>query len=337
MGPIISKAPGKIILLGEHSVVYDKLGIATAIGKYTSVKVFPNKRNSIKIISRNYSIEKEMSKYEIFNTVEKITNFQEEGKIDKVKKLFKGSGLLPSFVTVGKIMELYDFKGLRVEIDSKVPKNLGSSSSVFNAIAKGVSTFLDLELSKKEIGFFANEGDKVVHGTPSGIDAYTIANGRWITYRKSEGITPLETEFKAPLLIVESGEPAKTGEMVEYAKKQKQENPSFVEPILEDLEQISQESLKAIRSHDYNSLGKAMVNFYRELKKLKISTKKLDDIVETAIKNNSYAKPTGGWGGGCCIVLLKEDQIDNLKKIYEEKGYKVYKTELGVGGTKIGS
>jgi len=335
MDLIVAKAPGKVILLGEHSVVYDKLGIATAIGKYTAVKVSPNNKNSVKIISKNYSLEKEMDKDKLFDLVEKITNFWKDDNLKEVKKLFSGNSLLPSFITAGKIMKKYGFRGLKIEINSDVPKNLGSSASVFNAIALGVSKFLDLDLSRGEIGYFANEGDKVVHGTPSGIDAYTIANGGWITYVKSIGVKPLETEFKAPLLVVESGEPAKTGEMVEYVKKQKQENPDFVNQIMENLENISQESLKAIKSQDYNSLGEAMIAFYQELRKLNISTKKLDYIVEIAIKNSSYAKPTGGWGGGCCIILPKEDHIDDLKRIYEEKNYKVYKTELGVEGVNI--
>jgi mevalonate kinase len=54
---VTSESPGKIILFGEHAVVYDKLGIATAVGKYTNVKVNPSQEN-IKIKSKNYNIEK---------------------------------------------------------------------------------------------------------------------------------------------------------------------------------------------------------------------------------------------------------------------------------------
>jgi len=336
MGPIISAAPGKIILLGEHSVVYDKLGIATAVGKYTTVKVSPYHKDSIKIRSNNYSLEKEMNKEEIFDILGHIEKLREKNKINEIKDLVRGNSLLPSFVTAGKIMEKYGFESVYIEIDSQVPKNLGSSASVFNAVALGVSKFLDLNLSKQEIGFFANEGDKVVHGTPSGIDAHTIACGGWVSYRKSEGIRPLQINFELPLVIVDSGEPARTGETVGYVRNQREENPEHVDTIINILDEISHRGLEAIKSKNFNKIGELMTQFYNELKKLNISTPKLDEIVNIALRNNALgAKPTAGWGGGCCIVLPKEDQVENLKKIYEEKGYKVFRTELGVGGVKI--
>jgi mevalonate kinase len=326
-----SKAPGKIILFGEHAVVYDKLGIATTVDKYTKVKVSSYQKN-IKIISENYNIEKEMKKDEIFNLLEYIEKLREENKIEEIKNLVKGNGLLPSFVVTGKIMEKYGFEPLQIEIYSEVPKNLGSSASVFNAIALGVSKFLGLKLSKEEIGYFANEGDKVVHGTPSGIDAYTIAYGGWVSYKKSEGIKSLKINFEFPLIIVDSGEPAKTGETVGYIKKQKEKNPEKVDSIMNKLDEISYNSLEALKSFNLTKIGNLMLDYYKELRKLGISTQKLDEIVNIALKNNAYAKPTGGWGGGCCVVL--SDNIENLMKVYDKLGYKVFKTKLGVDGVK---
>lgn len=332
----ISKSPGKIILFGEHAVVYDKLGIAAAAGKYTSVSINSGK-GDIFIKSRNLGLENKNNKDEIFRLIERIDKLREQNKIDEIKDLAKHDKLLPSFVVVGKIMKEYGFEPCSIEIDSQVPKNLGSSASVFNGIAKGLSAFFGLDLSKEQIGFFSNEGDKIVHGTPSGIDAYTIAHGGWVSYRKSEGVKPLEIDFEFPLIVVDSGEPARTGETVGYIRRQKEERPDFINTVLDKLNEISHNGLYAIKSQDIEKTGQFMIEYYRELRKLGISTPKLDEIVDIALRSKALgAKPTAGWGGGCCIILAKEQKhAEQLINIYKSKGLYAFQTRLGVEGVKI--
>lgn len=326
-------SPGKVILFGEHAVVHDKLGVSTAIGKYTKVKIRPRKDGCIRIKSVNFGLDEKKTINDVLKLNKKVESLRKKNEIDKIRNLAENDKLIPSFVVVGKIMEKYGFKPCSIEIESDVPKNLGSSASVFNGIVMGLSEFMGLNLSKKEVGFFANEGDKIVHGNPSGIDAYTISHGGWIMYRKSEGIKPLEIQFKLPLLIVDSGESARTSETVRHVKKQKEKNPERVNSILHKIDKISREGVKAIKSGDIKTIGNLMTEHYQELKKLGISTPKLDEIVNTAIENGAYAKPTGGWGGGCCIVLPNNNESELIKK-YSDLGYNAFKTELGVGGVK---
>ncbi len=327
-------SPGKIILLGEHAVVYDKLGISSAIGKYTDIRISPAD-DDIFIKSENLGLEDKKSRDEIFKLAEQIDKLREEGKISEIKDMAKKDKLLPSFFVVGKIMAEYGFKPCSIEINSDVPKNLGSSASVFNGIAKGLSEFLGLNLNKEKVGYFANEGDKAVHGTPSGIDAYTIAYGGWNSFRKSEGgVKPLENASRINLAIIDSGEPARTGETVLFIKKQKEESPSFVNGIMDKLDVISHNGLDALKSCNLKTIGIAMIKYYNELKKLNISTPKLDEITKIAVKSKLIgAKPTGGWGGGSCIVLAKDEkQVSEIINIYKNNGFNAFAAKLGVDG-----
>lgn len=329
---VMVSSSGKIILLGEHAVVYDKLGISAAAGKYTNISINSSNDDSIFIKSNNLGLKDKKNKDEIFKLTEQIDKLREEGKINEIKDMAKRDKLLPSFLVIGKIMMKYGFRPCSIEIRSEVPKNLGSSASVFNGIAKGLSEFLGLNLDKEKIGCFANEGDKVVHGTPSGIDAYTIAYGGWNIFKKSEGIKSLDNDLKISLIIVDSGEPARTGEMVASIRKQKEENPSLVDAIMNKLDIISRNGLDSLKSHDLKSIGISMIKYYHELKKLNISIPKLDEIVEIAIKNNLLgAKPTGGWGGGSCIVLAKDEkQVSEIINIYKTNGFNAFAVKLGV-------
>jgi len=325
-------SPAKLILFGEHAVVYDKLGISTTVTKYTKVSLRKGREESIIINSKKFG-KKTKTKQEIEKLVINIDSLRERGKIKEIKELVESDKLLPSFYVIGKLAGRYGYEPCSIEICSEVPKNLGSSASVFSAVACAYSKFLKVELSKQEIGFFANEGDKLVHGNPSGIDAYTISYGGWISYRKSEGIKPLEINFELPLLVVDSLEPAKTGECVEYIREQMKKNTEFVNTILDRLDEISHEALKALRKENISELGNLMLEYYKELKKLNISTPKLDEIVKIAMENKAFAKPTGGWGGGCCIVLASNPR--ELEKIYKTKGYYVFNAKLGAQGVRI--
>ena len=323
-------SPAKLILFGEHAVVYDKLGISTAISKYTRASLKDNKEK-IEINSDKFGREAK-TEQEIRNIVEKLDYLIENEKIEEIKELAEADRLLPSFYVIGKLSEYYGYEPCSIEIHSEVQKNLGSSASVFNAIAYAYSKFLGLELSKDEIGFFANEGDKIVHGRPSGIDAYTISYGGWVSYRKSEGIKPLEIDFEFPLLIVDSKEEARTGEMVGYIRERREKEKKFVDSIFDKLEEISTDALKALRNENLNELGDLMFQYYEELRKLNISTRKLDEIVKIAKENKAFAKPTGGWGGGCCVVLASNSR--ELEKIYKTKGYEVFTVKLGEQGVR---
>jgi mevalonate kinase len=334
---IKTSAPGKVILFGEHAVVYDKLGIAASIGKRCLVTITPNKENKVNMEIKNLNLEKSLTENELFNLFDIVDELKKNKKFDEIKELQKKEKLSAPFFMIASLMKKYGFKPSKIIDDSEVPKNLGSGSSAFSAIALAVSKFLEKNLTKKEISDFAYEGDVVAHGgTPSGIDNSIVTYGGYIQYKKSQGITPLNISFELPLVFVDSGESAKTGETVPYVRKQKEENQTFVNQILERLEKISIQSLDALKEQNLKLFGELMLEYYLELKKLNISTQKLDKIIEIAIKNNALgAKPTGGWGGGCCIVLAKnKKQADDLIKIYKDNGFNSFQTKIGVEGVK---
>ena len=335
---IITSAPGKIILFGEHAVVYDKLGIACSIDKRCFVKISPTNKNIVFIKAEDLGLKKSFRKKELSDFFEAINTLKEKGELDEIKEIYRKDRLSPCFFVIASIFRRYDFKGLKIEIESEIPKNLGSSSAVFSALALAISKFLGKKLSKKEISDFAFEGDIIAHGgTPSGIDNNVVTYGGYIQYKKSEGVRLPNINFKLPLVIVDSGEPAKTSKTVSFIRKLKEEKPKFVNPVLEKLEEISYLGIKALKSKNLKKFGSLMIKYYHELKKLKISTKKLDRIISLALKNKALgAKPTGGWGGGSCLVLAKNQKgIVNLIKIFQNNGFKAFQSKIGVEGVKL--
>jgi mevalonate kinase len=334
---IKASAPGKVILWGEHAVVYDKLGIATAVDKRCSVKIDYNKDGNVLIDSKGLGLKEYLSRDELFALFEEVEDLKKKKDFDKLKEVAKKDKLTPSFFVTAGLMRRYGFKPVEVSIETEVPKNLGSSSSIFSALSLGVSKFLGKDLSKKDISDFAYEGDVIAHGgLPSGIDTSIVTFGGYIQYKKSEGVKPLDVRFELPLIFTDSGEPAKTSEAVHHVRKQREENQKYVDQVLDRLDNISIQSLNALGKQNIEIMGKLMTDYYSELRKLDVSTKKLDEIIEIAIENNALgAKPTGGWCGGCCIVLAKDQrQAEDLIKIYKNNGFNSFQTKIGVEGVR---
>lgn len=335
---VTASAPGKIILFGEHAVVYNKLGIACSIGKRCYVKVFRDGKNGVFVKAKDLNLNKFLNRKKLAEFFEKISSLKKENRFDEIKKIYKKNRLAPIFFVVSLILKKYGFKGLVLEIKSDIPKNLGSSAAIFSAVALGVSKIIGKNLSKKEISDFAYQGDTIAHGgTPSGIDNNTVTYGGYLKYKTSKGIARLDINFKIPLLIVDSGEKAKTEETVSYIRKLREKKSKFVNSVLNSLDNISEKALKYLKHEKFESLGNLMFEYYSKLKELDISTPKLNEIIDIALKNKALgAKPTGGWGGGCCLVLAKNSkQIADLLKEFEKNGFQSFKAKIGVGGVKL--
>lgn len=330
-----SSAPGKIILFGEHAVVYDKLGIAGALDKRVTVSVKKGK-NGLNFIEKSEYPSFKKSRKEIESLLDKFNLLFKEKRFDEIKKMSFEDAIC---VVIGRIFEKYGYEDLEIELTiNESLKNIGQSSSIFSSLALGITKFLGKSLDKKEISEIAYLGDVVAHGgTPSGIDNSVVTYGGYITYRKSEGPKPLNIDFRIPLIIVSSGEPARTNETVPYIRKQREENPDFVDPILERLNEISIAGLNYLKARNLEEIGRLMTNYYEELRKLDISTKSLDQLVKTALKNKALgAKPTGGWGGGSVIVLGRDEKnTKDLIDLFNKNGFDAFNTKLGVEGVKL--
>ncbi len=335
---VTASAPGKVILFGEHAVVYDKLGIACSFDKRCQVKTSILDQGFVSIKTESLNLNKSMQKKDLFFFLNKINDLIEKKQFEEINKIFKGDELSPSFFVVANILNKYGFKGLEIEINSDVPKNLGSSSAVFSALTLSIVSVLEKNVSKEEISNFAYLGDIIAHGgTPSGIDNNIVTYGGYLQYQKSKGIKVLDIDFKIPLLIINSGEEARTGEMVSYVRNKKEQSPEMVNAVLESLDNLSKKALVGLKNQNLHIVGTLMNRYYQELRKLDISTKKLDQIVEIALRNNVLGvKPTGGWGGGCCLALMeKEEELEKLINVFNREGFHSFVGKIGVEGVKI--
>ncbi|MDE1850250.1 MAG: mevalonate kinase [Candidatus Micrarchaeota archaeon] len=327
-----SSAPCKIILFGEHAVVYDKLGIAAAIGERTFVEVLPAK-GGVEIIRMLDPKDTKLTEEQLFSKLEKFYSIYEGKEFSKFKEFSFVDSLA---VVVAECMKRYGYKSARVEIKfENMLKGVGRSASKYSALSLAVLRFLGREPTVEEVSEISYLGDVIVHaGMPSGIDTNTVALGGYVAYKKSLGVTRLNVDYRLPLVVIDSGTAAKTGAAVASVRKLMEEKAQFVNSIFDEIDQISKRAVRSLEEKQLQRLGSLMSRNHELLREIGVSTPRLDSIVQIGLDNGALgAKLTAAGQGGCAIALADGDEgAISLCSRYKESGFNAFTTSMGVEG-----
>jgi len=301
---------GKVILFGEHFVVYGMPAIAAAISDTTIV------------------------------TIEKSDKFQ---SIDDRPETpgYKKKKFGQQMESTKKILEFMKIDVQKNPIKITLSGNLlaasgvGASAASCTAIARALSIFFKLNLSEEKINEIAYEGEKGYHGTPSGIDNACSTFGGLIWYRKNlkggpnliEKIKP-----KQPIGIVmgNTSITSDTKKAVAEVAERKKNNLERFNKIFSEYEQIAVDARKALESFDMKKVGDLMNKNQLLLQEIGVSCSELDFLVELALANGAYgAKLTGTGKGGYMVALTPTKEIqDKVANAMEKEGFEFLKTNI---------
>jgi len=293
-------APGKLMLLGEHAVVYGYPCIVTAVSSKIKVEL----ENTLS------------SKIQIDAPQVKDVSFVEESiRIFKEKFKFK-DGLL--IKTYSEFSSQYGF---------------GSSSAVTVATLYGLSRLFNLNLTKKQIFDLGLEVTLNIQKVGSGFDIAAATFGKTLYFiRGGKKIEKLNID-ELPLVVGYSGIKASTPKIVQQIKERLKKEKKEIFKIFDLIGKIVEEGKKSLSEKNYQRLGKLMNENHMLLKKLGVSTKKLDQMCEASISAGAYgAKLSGAGGGDCIIALVPLSKKGTVEKAIENVGGKILKVRNNVSG-----
>ena len=290
---------GKVILLGEHSVVYGRHAIAVPVPQTIRVKI-EDCKESVMLMIPSWGIE-----YQLDKDIEQRQSFEKPA---------------------GAILERLNLsnKGMRIEVFPDIPRGmgLGGSAAIAVAIIRGLSNHFNLGLSDGEVNGMAFESEKIAHGNPSGIDNTMATFGQPLIYRTGEPplVERLNINESFSLVVGFSRHEGVTAKTVRNVREGWRKNTAMYEKIFDDIDDLVLKSVTAIQNNDFALLGQ-MMNFCQGLlNALQVSNPELERLIGLAREAGALgAKLTGGGGGGAMVALVKKES--EVAEAIESEGF----------------
>lgn len=324
---MIASAPAKIILFGEHFVVFGEPAVVLAIDKRAYAHVELRKDKRIYVQPRDLKLSGYFEKDEFE---------AERGTPKKAKK-----ELAPVKLAAQKVLDHTKRNvGVSVEIRSDIPvaAGLGSSAAVAAATAKAVSPLLDVKLSSEAIFNIAYEAERIVHGTPSGIDPAIATYGGVLLFKRGEGFKPLNVKENIQLIVGNTGVVRSTGSLVARVRKAREKFPSIIEPIIKAGGEIANQAVETLKQGDLISVGELMNINHALLYAVGVSSEPIEKLVYAARNAGALgAKLTGAGGGGCIIALAEKQKREKIVNAIEKAGGTAFIAQKSDEGVRIES
>ena len=307
----VSGGHGKIILLGEHAVVYGRHAIATPVPLAIQARV-QRGGDGVQLIIPRWGVEQRLHR-----SAEKQHSFEKS-----LAMIFRTLGL--------------ERESMRVEIFPNVPRamGLGGSAAIAVATIRALDRCFDLGLTDERVNELAFECEKIAHGTPSGIDNTLSVYGQTMLFRA--GQSPLRKVIKVDravqLVVGISGIESLTAATVARVRKAREAHPELYEKIFDQIDSLVLEGMDALMEHKLETLGELMNVCQGLLNAMQVSSWELEEMIQIARRHGALgAKLTGGGGGGSIIALCPPESggADRIEAGLREAGYQAMQVTVG--------
>ncbi len=312
-----SSASGKVILLGEHAVVYGRPAIALPIPLAVEAIVRPGGSGASLVIPR-WGVE------------QKVRGPGSQGLTGMLGSLLKTLGLADT--------------GMTIEVIPHVPRamGLGGSAALAVAIVRALDRAFHLGLDDEAVNAHAYECERFAHGTPSGIDNTLATWGRPILFQRAHGqptddrpqlgpnrVESLVIGAALPLVIGITGKESLTANTVARVRAIHTARPARYDALFDQIASLVRSAQVSLREGNLVELGELMNLCQGYLNALQVSSPELEELIHIARMNGAIgAKLTGGGGGGSIVALCPGEQ-EAVAAAMQRAGYRALTVTVG--------
>lgn len=271
----------KIILMGDHSVVYGEPAIALPL---------PSVATDVSITTTDGNDKTIQSRYFTGNLADLPDNMAGIQKlINALMTHFNG-----------------ETDGWKLTIESDIPaeRGMGSSAACAVAIVRAFFDYYETTLDRQSLLKWAAIEEQVTHRNPSGLDAATVSSNNPIWFKKGEKGTPIALNLDATMVIADTGIKGATREAIQTVQQHLKDQPDVTKQLIHHLGELTSDSKIAISENHPDVLGNYLTAAHKDLAALGVSDQHLDNLVNVAINSGALgAKLTGGGRGGCMFAI----------------------------------
>jgi mevalonate kinase len=311
-----ASAPGKIILFGEHAVVYNRPALAVPVMQvHATTDISTEKRIKTDIAGEDWA-----------DSV--LVDAPDIGLFAPLGQLLARPTPHPLATVINSTFHAVGITNpppLKIKVTSTIPvaSGLGSGAAVSVAIIRALSTHLGHSLSDDQVNTLCYETEKLHHGTPSGIDNTVITYAKPVYFLRGQPIETFSVARPFTIVIGDTGVSAPTKESVGDVRKLWEADKNRWEAVFDRVAEIVRNARKAIESGTWAELGPLMDANHALLQEMTVSSPELDRLVLAAKTAGALgAKLSGGGRGGNMIALVSVESAEKVASALLSAGAK---------------
>jgi len=324
---IKTSAPGKLMLFGEHSVVFGHPCIVTAVDRRLSITVEENGEEVFVLDAPDLGLRAYSKKISDLGNknLPKEVSF-----IETCYKLFLKK--YPQKKTI-HVFSKNEFKS---------SYGLGSSSASTVAFAKALSEFYEVPMTNDQLFDLCYATVLEVQGVASGFDIaagiwggtlyYITPHGKFIKRKTVETINLKNL----PFIVGYTGVKADTATLVRMVQNLHSENKKTINGIFTDITLLVEQAKKTLQQQDWPHLGLLMDENQALLRRLQVSSIELENLIAASKSAGAMgAKLSGAGGGDCMLALADEDNKIAITQEIQKVGGRIIEVQMNAEGVRL--